>query len=889
MEKGPIKFLTQYLALFLVAGQIFAAPFVTREKAPTHLRWSLFVPEHRVLIEKNKNRVVLKSLDRELLSSVHKDIKSLPIDGDYIASISDVKLDKGTNAHYVEVEVAGEGVKLFFFYRRGEKRYILDYWHDGDFLKTVASAPEQSAGETPPSIPANSVVLRKEKIDKPRVIKEVRSEAKRQREEGILRDFRYGASFIWDYPALISRRGERINIARKTAEFFYPVKDRHFKKSEREAHLQLAINLYRKKKWGLMYKALGLFQERYGYKRDTHFIEYLKANALIREKFSKGYEEPAKEGISIYENITGMDGDYQLRKGLMKYLVEYYLEKENYVSALKNAKSLYVLSKENFDYEEFKEQSTNILYSLAKLNQIDKLQKVLQEKMIVKFVPGQRLLAYELYSLLSLGKAEEVVALYEKRRSSLVAPVEATILYNVGEAYFREARYKEAIVLFDKFIRNNSFYKESENTRLRMALGFDLMEKPYDQVRELYQNAINRSSGIIAYEAKIRYVGLTSLRMKKPTEKAVEERVFLEKKDKNKQYSKNIDQLLWLVRLRTLVVKGEFKKALSYLSAIPVASMLPSHRRVFEADGGEAVYGMIEQLYKDSNYSEVVKVWKIYKEKYISKTARDPHLRYLVGSAYLHLDLFDAFEEVLVEFSQLKDSPEKTFPLWVERKGSLDSKIFDKELRIMANVKMGNYHLALEGIKELDRFSKNKKTDYWKAYIHYNKKEYKKAIKHFESFLVGLDVKTDLGIMEVADLLKGYTDSVYQLGEVDKFLRISEAILKDARDVGRSNKYMNSIKERISYFRIESLFGKQKPEGLKTLEPMVADFLKDYPESSHGKRMEYILGLSLIRNKEEKKGKEILETLLSQGTTSEIIKEMIRSELTLMKIKEVEI
>ena len=880
MERGANKFLTRALVAVFVVGEVFAGSFVREERASTHLRWSLFVPEDRVLIEKAATKVVLKSLDEVLLSSVHKDLKKLTPRRDYVASVSEIKFDGENNAHYIEIETAGNEVELFFFYRKGEKRYILDYWRDGDSLKTIASAPVQPENKKT-VVPPNHEVLRDVKKEEKPVAQSPREDA--------LRDFRYGASFIWNYPAFIPKRKETINISRKTAELFYPIQDRDFKKNEREAHLQLAINLYRKKKWGLMYKALGLFQEKYGYKRNVQLIEYLKANALIREKLTKGHNEPAKEGISIYENLVEISNNYGLKKGLRKYLVEYYLEKENYVSALKNAKALYVLSKENFDYEEFKEQSDNILYFLAKLGQLDKLREVLKEKLIAKFIPSQRLLAYEVYSLLSLGRAKEAVGIYERKKASLAAPVEAAILYNVGEAYFREAKYNEAMALFDKFIEGYSFYKESERARLRMALIFDLVNKPYREVKELYRNAINRTAGVVAYEAKIRYVALTSLRQRRPKEKDVEERVFLEKEDVNKKYEKNIEQLLWLVRMRIMIVDSKFKEALSYLAAIPIASMPPSYRRAFEADGGEIVYGIIKQSYKESNYSKVVKVWRMYRDKYAVKAAKNSYLRYLVGNSLVHLGFFDRLGVFLSEFDGLKKTPEKTFPLWVEREKNFNQNTFVEELKIMADVKMGNYPLAMEGIKKLGSMIKDKKMNYWKGYIHYNKKEYEEAIKHFELFLIGYDPKIDLNVMETADLLKSYTDAVYRLGKIDKFLKISEAMLKDVDNMGGDSRYMRSVKERVRYFRIESLFGNRTQENLVALEPIVDSFLKDYPESSYGKRMEYILGLSLIKNKKERRGKEILETLLSQGNTSEIIKEMIRSELTLMKIKEVEI
>ena len=40
-----------------------------------------------------------------------------------------------------------------------------------------------------------------------------------------------------------------IDVSNKTADFFYKIKDRDYEKNDKEAHIQLTINLYRKKIW----------------------------------------------------------------------------------------------------------------------------------------------------------------------------------------------------------------------------------------------------------------------------------------------------------------------------------------------------------------------------------------------------------------------------------------------------------------------------------------------------------------------------------------------------------------------------------------------------------------------------------------------------------------
>ena len=890
MKKISIKFLTKVLAALLLSGEIFSVSFpsiITQEKASTHMRWNLFVPKDQVLILRDGGKVILKSLNTKLMTNIEKALKDLSLERDYIESISKIKVNQESSVKTIEITLAGDHVELFSFYRSGEKKYILDYWKDDkDNVPTGAAVVSKNKKEKKIDLPP---LLEGKKEKEVRESVSVQVENRKSALHKEFRDFRYGASIIWDYEPLAPIVRERIDLSRKTAEFFYPIQDRSLRDSEKEIHLQLAINLYRKKKWGLMYKALNLFKDKYEKDTNNEIIEYLKGNALIRESFEQGRVSPAKEGVNIYEGLLDISKNYKLKSALFKYLIDFYLKNKNYIFALEKAKEFYVVSRENFDYEELKKQAKNILHILAKLGQINKLKKVLKDKMIVKFVPDQKRLAYEIYTLLKVGNTKEVQKLYEKKKPSFGGSVEGSILYNVGEAYFRDSQYKEAIELFDQFVSGHSFFKESGNARLRIAVSFELLDRDPKQVKELYRNAIDRASlGKISYEAKLRYVAFTSIRKKNPTLKDIEKRVFLENK-KGIKLTKNLNQLLWLVRLRILLLDKEFKKALSYLTAVPVETMRPLHQRVFEGDGAEIIYGILDRFYKKSDYSNVVKIWEEYKGKYVVKVAQDPYLSYIVGMSYLNLHLFDSFENELANFERLRKSPVRTFPVWLERKYSFNSKIFIEELKLMKNFKLKNFSLALNNIKELEKFKEYSKLDYWKGHIYFDKKDYKNAIKYFETFLTGQNVKKELNVMEIAELLRAYTDSVYQLDKLDKFFDISRAILDDTKNVGIKNNYMNSVKERIRYLQIEILLGKGRDKDFLTLGDMTKKFLDDYPKSVHKGRVEYVLGLSLIKNKQEKQGTEILNALLVNDLTSGHIKAMVRSELALMKIKKMEI
>src|SRR5690606_8583128 len=124
----------------------------------------------------------------------------------------------------------------------------------------------------------------------------------------------------------------------------------------------------------------------------------------------------------------------------------------------------------------------------------------------------------------------------------------------------------------------------------------------------------------VRYEAKLRYVAMKLARKVKPTEDDKEVEVFLEQSpDESKAFNKDLKKLLWLVSLRLYIATKDYDKALTYLTSIPLDALRPAERRVFEGDGAEVVYGIIQEAYLKEDYAKVVKIWEVYKDKYESK------------------------------------------------------------------------------------------------------------------------------------------------------------------------------------------------------------------------------------------------------------------------------
>ncbi len=877
----PIKLKTLTLLTFFTLLNVRAG-IIVQEKGSTHLRWNIFAPKDLVQIQKNKDTVQFKTLNTELYIKLEQAIKEIDPDGKYITSIKAVGPSEMSNSSKIEVGLKSDAVELFSFYKDRDKKLVVDFWTE----ESNESNPISKAVAPAKVVAPKAVTKKASTVAKPSkeviVQKTVNPEV-----NSPYRDFRYGASFIWDYSPLAPKLKKIINLDSKTPEYFYKLKNRDVSKSEAEAHMQLTINLFRKKKWGLMYKSIKLFNKKYGENTEFDTNEFMKANAILRENFSKGNTEPVKMSISMFENILLKSKNYELRSGIYKYLIPYYIQANDYVKSLELTKKYYVDSKESHDYEESNFAAEGILYNLAKLKQVEKVQELLKEKTIQKILPKQVMLAYELYTYLSLEQSEEVIKLYEKNEKSLVKPVHPVILYNVAEAYFRNSNYARAAKIYDEFLKDYSFHAKSSEARIRIAQCWEIQEKNFEESIELYKNAINRSQNVeIGFEARIRYVALRNLRKKSVSEADREVKVFLTSGLENIKVEKDLKKLLWQVRLRTFIVEKKYDEALAYLNALPLKSMVPTDRRVFESDGAEVVYGVIENSFNEGQYANVIKAWEIYKDQYVDKVANDPQMNFLVANAYIRLGLIDGFDDLYEKFSKSEFEVSKTFPIWVERTNNANTKSLLAELQIIRNLKLKNWNVVRKEIASLKKAKTNiDKLDYYQGLLAYHTGDWKEGSKAFERFLSSGRDESITDPKEVAELVKAYTDCLYEIGDTKKYQKVANALLSDTRKLKNKNEYMDSVREKVSYLNIELLAGDETDASFLIMESKINNFKKEFSKSIYSGRINYLLGLSLLNNKKDDEGKKILEALISNDGVDEHIKNLARSELSMLKIK----
>lgn len=894
-----MKILSAFLMTMWVASALTAtsvlADIINQENLKTHLRWNLVVPRDQFYIVKRGQTLFIETVNLEMFKSLSGEMARLNANQQYIDSIQYSKEDFPAKPATIAVKLKDPSVELFSFYRDADKKYILDFWINADLITSSPSAfrkPLPVPAETKPvkvaqkPAPNKNALLTRKSAILP-VVEVASADIKDQKVNSGIRDYRYGASFLWDYEPMIPQLEKDINLQSKTPDALYPIEDRVNLDDAKEAHMQLSINFYREQKWGLMNKSISLYEKKYG--KDSNFVfnEFIKANALLKGNLAKPNRGITQSAMVMLSNIKDMTKEYAVKSAILRYLIQYSVDMRDHVKALELSKELYVEARGDYDQTMVIQSALTILHSLAELRQVEKIEAFLIEnKKIDSILPPQMSMAYMTFAMLSKGETDNLIKRYKMVEKSLAKPIHPAILYNLGESLFRRGDFEGSIKAFDEFIANYSYLLQAPHARLRLATAYELLDRPTDETLVLYKNAIDRStSPEIRYEAKLRYVAMNLLRKIRPTEADKETEVFLEQSpDESKALDLNLKKLLWLVRLRLFITNKDYDKALAYLTTIPLDSLKPAERRVFEGDGAEIVYGMIQDAYLKEDYAKVVKIWEIYKDKFETKVARNVYMNFVVCDAFIKLGLYKSYDRALGSLKNAQKEEPRTFPLWVDRLKTTNLDQMMEELTLIrlvadsnwteAEAKLASYPVSL-------RDSLN--YPFYRGVIDFNQKNYSEAILEFEKVLVKQNPENQLTPRQTADLLMGYVESLYQLKDQERFKTVVRA-LND--DIGRSKSApILNISERINYLLIEAYAGELKPEW-KELEVMTKTFREKYQKSPYTARIGYLYGLSLIKNAKVPEGREVFTLLTNDKDVPSHIKEMCRSELATLELIE---
>ena len=846
-----------YLVYFLLSAFMYSYSSVSYSyniyatDSTTHYRLTIEKANKPIELIKVSDKIILRgdnSVSNDLLTWFRQNKFSKK----YIKS---VELSKSGELNIFTVNPY---IEAFSFLRNSDKNLIIDFWENSEQKKKIIN---------------DSVSVRKAGRKKNKAIKKVKpkTNVKKKKVDTNYLDFRYGLNFIWEYEPMYPGFNKFVEIKRKTPLYFYKIKSRDYDKSESEAHMQLTINLFEKDKWGLMNKSVDLYKKKYGADKNEALNEFLRIVALIKNNYLSGETTPKKEVIKRLEELERISTEFQLSKAILKYVFQYYIETNDYISSLKVGKRLFVLTKEDYDTEGLVESLHGIIYSLSQLNQYSKIYNLLEDKEVEKYLDKIEISEYKIYNLLLSRKYSEVLNEHSKIKKSILGKIPASILFNVAESLFGLGKYDESTKLFDKFLKSYSYDKRSSHARLRIALGYDLLGMDKKVVSRLYKDSIDRSSNPeIRYEAYLRYFGFEYLRNERQRNEELIAFIDPPIEIENK-LSKNLLKAKWQMRFRSYIVREAYDKSLIYLKNIPLKDLTLEDRIVFERDGAAALTYRMNELFRDKKYAELIQVHEEINGTWTDRQTYYIKRNELLGMAYHHMNIINSYQKVMNTLSENKGMKTE-YPKWKKMINLENKDLSLFKLFFLSEIKKESYDKAelvckkIENINGLEGAFCQGKTNFLRRKFDVSKKYFEKIVSEYDAEIKDTDFSQEVSYFYLLSLYKGhYTDRFVEI--------INNMILSNSFD-GMSNPH----EEELLYLYYETLYSVEKYPINKLAIKSMENFYMKFEKSKWRDRVRYLRASSLIKLGNVKKGREELDSLISTSK-KEYIKDLARSEL----------
>ena len=203
--------MTVFVASIFTAAPALADIF-NQETLKTHLRWNLMVPRDQFFINKKDGVLNIETVNLESFHVLAGEIARINANDQYIESVAYSKDNFPAKPATIIVKLKNPSVELFSFYRDADKKYILDFWINADLVSEKAAGfkkplplptAAQEAVFAPKKEALNKNALLTRKSNFLPVVEVSKAKEDQEQPHPGFRDFRYGASFIWDCRPMI--------------------------------------------------------------------------------------------------------------------------------------------------------------------------------------------------------------------------------------------------------------------------------------------------------------------------------------------------------------------------------------------------------------------------------------------------------------------------------------------------------------------------------------------------------------------------------------------------------------------------------------------------------------------------------------------------------------
>ena len=626
----------------------------------------------------------------------------------------------------------------------------------------------------------------------------------------------------------------------------------------------------------MLTKAIDLFREQYGDSTHAELIAYIAACALLKSHIRNNDRSIQLTAIKQLRKIAAKTSSRELKVSIARYDLQYNLDNKNYIESIKVAKGLLKEGEKEGSNEIIHRSIEAILFSLAKLNQVEALERFMDEDIVRSWTQNQQSISFKYYSYLKNSDEDKLLKHFQQNEKNMQKPIDSTILFNVAEAYFRKSEYRNALKYFDQYLKDYFHQGAASQARIRLALCYDLLDKNEDQVLALYRKAVDFASDPkVRAEAKLRYVGYSFNRLKSVKKDDLNQLAFLNlTPEEEKALDPNLRKALWQTRLRTYLQINDIEKAHTYFQSIPVGQINLTDREVFLKDYSEVIMGIIRNNFKDENYARVIKDWSIFSSKYSKYIGKNQELLYYVALSYLETGFVDEYKKLGNQIAGLGQTQDY-YPRWLERR---QLNLTPDYFNFIVLVHQKQWSDAVDKLQILmdEKSLSDSLSLFYQGHLHFQQDEFSKAVDSYEKLMISGLFK-ELPSQKWSRLLGEYLDGIRKVESDENFQKKSKAVIL-ALDEG-----FPQYLDRYYYLLAES-YAKNKIKNLQSIQSVFEIFNQRYTKSSYFSRVRYLYGSSLIANNDKEEGIRLFKELMQDADTPSHIKEMTKSELNSLDI-----
>ena len=395
-------------------------------------------------------------------------------------------------------------------------------------------------------------------------------------------------------------------LRNKSISRLYKPENRLSDVDSREKHLQLSINLFRKKKYSLLLKSMQAYEKKYG-ENKSEGLHYFFQMVILEERLKS---KPNEQILSLAQKaIDSFEGnDLNLKFAFYKIQIKYSLV-DNDWRVLDEFIQQYIneAKKLGLGVEVSWASKLKLESHLARNKKID--------KSLLGFVPEVYKADYLIYELLGSNEYQ-----------------------NIQKRYFEQTWHNATRSLLNNLVFT-ALKLQDDNAARVFNSKLSMLLQSEDENTKFYAMILNEEGNLNFKNKKLETVSrLVSLNHYPNTVLGLEHRKLL---------NTELKVYLWKMRLEHLALKKQAESYWSYISAIPFYQLQDQEIKIVMNSHKAYLYRLYQEKFDQSHFQDLVSHWeKMSIKSDLHQSVSQKVLR-IVGESYIQLENTDKYNLIL--------------------------------------------------------------------------------------------------------------------------------------------------------------------------------------------------------------------------------------------------